>query len=254
MRAINLTGQRFGMLLVKELTDDYISPKGVHYRRWLCKCDCGNKTKVTTADLRSGHTKSCGCYGKQIGKTNKKYNTYDLSGEYGIGYTFDNKPFYFDKEDYEKIKDYCWRYDKDVYVISNISGSSKNIILHRLVMDVFDQDSMWCQIDHINHKRYDDRKCNLRTVTPSQNRMNIGIRANNTSGATGIGYSKRDNLWYAEATVHGEKHRKQFHTKEDAIKHRERIVELYHGEYSYENSINKLGDNINGKIREKKSC
>lgn len=30
-------------------------------RRALCKCICGNYTKVALSDLRSGHTKSCGC-------------------------------------------------------------------------------------------------------------------------------------------------------------------------------------------------
>ena len=29
-------------------------------------------------------------------KNHKKYNNYDLTGEYGIGYTFKNEEFYFD--------------------------------------------------------------------------------------------------------------------------------------------------------------
>lgn len=29
---------------------------------WLCKCDCGNETVVSSTHLLSGHTKSCGCY------------------------------------------------------------------------------------------------------------------------------------------------------------------------------------------------
>lgn len=28
---------------------------------WECKCSCGNTTKVATATLKSGHTRSCGC-------------------------------------------------------------------------------------------------------------------------------------------------------------------------------------------------
>jgi len=28
---------------------------------WLCKCECGNKIVVAGNDLRTGHTKSCGC-------------------------------------------------------------------------------------------------------------------------------------------------------------------------------------------------
>ena len=38
----------------------------------------------------------------------RKENIYDLSGEFGIGYcTNTGSPFYFDLEDYNKIKNYC---------------------------------------------------------------------------------------------------------------------------------------------------
>ena len=30
--------------------------------RWDCVCKCGNKTTVAGGDLRSGHTRSCGCF------------------------------------------------------------------------------------------------------------------------------------------------------------------------------------------------
>lgn len=33
---------------------------------WLCKCICGNFTRVRGTDLRSGHTTSCGCYNKEL--------------------------------------------------------------------------------------------------------------------------------------------------------------------------------------------
>ena len=37
----------------------------------------------------------------------KKYNIYDMSQTYGIGYTSNtNKVFYFDKDKYELIKEY----------------------------------------------------------------------------------------------------------------------------------------------------
>ena len=58
---IDLTGQKFGKLLVVEKADPYISPKGKYVTMWMCRCDCGNKTVVNTQKLRSGHTTSCGC-------------------------------------------------------------------------------------------------------------------------------------------------------------------------------------------------
>ena len=54
----DLAGQRFGRLVA-------IRPAGINRSgqyRWECQCDCG-KTHVTTSyRLRSGTTKSCGCY------------------------------------------------------------------------------------------------------------------------------------------------------------------------------------------------
>ena len=34
--------------------------------RWKCRCDCGKITRPYTQDLRSGHTKSCGCLQKEM--------------------------------------------------------------------------------------------------------------------------------------------------------------------------------------------
>lgn len=42
---------------------------------WLCKCDCGNVINVKAYCLKSGHTKSCGCYHRDLallGIKNKK--------------------------------------------------------------------------------------------------------------------------------------------------------------------------------------
>ena len=36
----------------------------------MCKCDCGNMTKLPKYKLESGHTKSCGCYAKEFSKKN----------------------------------------------------------------------------------------------------------------------------------------------------------------------------------------
>ena len=55
-KSIDLTGQRFGKLIVKEKASNY---KG--RTAWLCQCDCGQEKIVTTKNLRNGTTKSCGC-------------------------------------------------------------------------------------------------------------------------------------------------------------------------------------------------
>ena len=57
-KLIDLTGQRFGRLVVERLCD-----KGGANRpaTWQCVCDCGKKTVVRSCHLRSGRTVSCGC-------------------------------------------------------------------------------------------------------------------------------------------------------------------------------------------------
>jgi hypothetical protein len=55
--SIDLTGQRFGRLVV-------IGHKGRNgYGRylWECKCDCGNTHYVVSISLKNGHSQSCGC-------------------------------------------------------------------------------------------------------------------------------------------------------------------------------------------------
>ena len=57
--AEDLTGQKFNLLTVLSL--DHI--KG-YDRYWKCRCDCGKTTTVAGSKLKSGKTKSCGCYRK----------------------------------------------------------------------------------------------------------------------------------------------------------------------------------------------
>lgn len=60
-KIIDLTGQRFGKLVVLNLNK--ILKRGTY---WLCKCDCGNYKIICGCELRNNDTKSCGCLQKQI--------------------------------------------------------------------------------------------------------------------------------------------------------------------------------------------
>ena len=53
----NLIGQRFGKLVVLNLTGFSETNKAI----WHCKCDCGRETDVRACNLISGNTSSCGC-------------------------------------------------------------------------------------------------------------------------------------------------------------------------------------------------
>ena len=63
MNRRDLTGKRFGRLLVKRYSHSiYYSSSTPTV--WECVCDCGSVTLVIGGSLSSGHTASCGCYGR----------------------------------------------------------------------------------------------------------------------------------------------------------------------------------------------
>lgn len=56
-----VNGKKFGRLLAVE----YVGPNGNGERMWKCQCECGKTKVVKGSSLRSGATKSCGCYKKE---------------------------------------------------------------------------------------------------------------------------------------------------------------------------------------------
>ena len=67
-KATDLTGQRFGKLVVAQRAgaDKWGCPT------WLCRCDCGNETIANGGNLRRGYTRSCGCL---LHEVNRELNT-----------------------------------------------------------------------------------------------------------------------------------------------------------------------------------
>ena len=60
-RGGDLTGKRFGRLVVIGEDGFVIKKDGRHVRLWVCQCDCGNICKVQHQYLNCGDTNSCGC-------------------------------------------------------------------------------------------------------------------------------------------------------------------------------------------------
>ena len=82
-KIIDLTGQRFGRLIVIKRADNSKDNRA----KWLCKCDCGNEKNIVGKSLRKMKTQSCGClqkekakmvntkHGKRYTKLNKTWNS-----------------------------------------------------------------------------------------------------------------------------------------------------------------------------------
>lgn len=77
----NITGQRFGRLVVLNQTNERKNGSVV----WICKCDCGSECKVNSFNLIRGSTKSCGCYRHEklsmIAKTGNNRRTHGMKDQ-----------------------------------------------------------------------------------------------------------------------------------------------------------------------------
>lgn len=66
-KRLDITGKKFFRLTAIAPADDR---KNITF--WLCQCECGRTKEVATADLMRGHTKSCGCYSREMTKLSRQ--------------------------------------------------------------------------------------------------------------------------------------------------------------------------------------
>lgn len=227
MKYIDLTGMKYGRWTVIERVEDYISPKGRHEAKWLCKCECGNIDTIRTSSLRSGKSKSCGCLKKELRILhNRKYNEYEINYDkkYVLCSTSKGNKFYIDLEDLELIKPYYWEITCHGYVRSICD--KQEILLHRLITNCPDN----MVVDHINHNTLDNRKCNLRIVTQTQNLMNRCVK--------GVSWNSTVKKWEVEIRKNHKRIRLgKFNSYEEAVSVRKQAEKQIFGEFSYDNSM-----------------
>lgn len=233
----DLTGQIFGRWKVLYQTEDHITPKGTHRPMWMCECQCEKHTikAIDAYSLTSKNSQSCGCLAIELTKVrNSRQNRFELiNDEYYIGYTQSGDKFYFDKEDYNFVKQYCWDIDSQNGYAKTVDKVHKTgkIYLHRLVMGCTKGDGII--IDHIDRNKIDCRKKNLRIVNDIQSAINKGIKTNNTSGKVGVSWSKDFGKWESYITVNKKrKHLGLFDDFSEAEKVRIEAEKKYFGEYN----------------------
>jgi hypothetical protein len=102
-----------------------------------------------------------------------------LNGKHGKG-----KFALVDDGDYEELMKYRWHLHSRGYACTDLN--KKRIYMHRLIMNP----KKGYVIDHINHDKLDNRKCNLRTCTQSQNMMNSRVQKKTASIYKGVSFCK----------------------------------------------------------------
>ena len=138
------------------------------------------------------------------------------------------------EEDYEKVNKHKWNkwstdVDKSVYALSKQKGDT--IKMHQFIMGKAPEGLV---IDHWNGNGLDNRKENLRFITPQQNGQNIDKREGLTSKYKGVCYHKTKKNW----TMHYSKEWQSSHkTEEEAAEEYDKYVLLKFGEGARTNGL-----------------
>lgn len=108
------------------------------------------------------------------------------------------------------------------------TAGSRHMLLHRLLLGDHAGD-----VDHINGDPMDNRRRNLRVCTHQQNCFNQKRKRTNTTGFTGVSFSKRSCRY--EAYIHRDARKIYlglYDSPEDAARVRDAAAQVYHGEYA----------------------
>jgi hypothetical protein len=146
-----------------------------------------------------------------------------------------------DDEDYEFLNQYKWHLTSKGYAArrrhypsSRKDQKFKIFLMHRVVMFADEP----YQVDHWNGDTLDNRKDNLRICTPTQNRGNVNVQSNSTTGYKGVSFEKSIGRYRAYINFQGERHNlKTFKTPEEAAQvYNAKAKELF-GEFALLNDI-----------------
>jgi hypothetical protein len=102
-----------------------------------------------------------------------------------------------DAEDFHLVCHLKWRIHSDGYAITSQLGQPQtkrtNIYMHRLII----KPGKGLQADHINGNRLDNRRCNLRVATSSQNNSNNSRRRIGLTGYRGVSWCRHREKYVA---------------------------------------------------------
>ena len=151
-------------------------------------------------------------------KKNMK-NNYSLLGEV-TRLSVGRKDFcLIDTSDYCIVKKFVWTISnsgKYKYVKCSKTKKHAYIMMHRLIMKA-PRDKF---VDHINHDTLDNRRCNLRICTNSQNQMNsVNKKTHSKSKFLGVTWVKSSSSWIGRISAGGKRiHLGTFKTELDCAK------------------------------------
>ncbi len=188
----NLLGRRFGWLqVVGSLPWDGAGT------RWLVRCRCGQEKAARASHIVRGLSRSCGC--RRFGERGDPKRPAPRGCQW-IPLTKGAHAL-VDARDFEMLSRHRW-YLLAVGYAAQGGGKAPMVYLHRVVAGAGPRDL----VDHRNGDKLDNRRANLRLVTPAQSSANTSSQRGSSSKFRGVSFDKRTGRWVAQITKGGEQH------------------------------------------------
>jgi hypothetical protein len=141
-----------------------------------------------------------------------------------------------DDADASEVSKHCWWDNKNGYLQGKIDG--KVVYMHRWLVGAEEGS----EVDHINGDKRDNRRCNLRFVSRSQNQWNKAACKGSTSKYKGVHWDSYAKKWRASMSWDGRtRNLGNYDTENDAARAYNEVVKSLHGEYA---RLNILDDEI----------
>lgn len=227
-------GENFGLLTVIERGSDYIY-RTQRFPRWICRCDCDKETIIRESALKRGDIKSCGCARITANKNRLKRVDYRIEDSHVVCTLTNGVSFLIDASDLPRVQEHGWSYNRPRdYIFAN-SRLIKYVPLSRFILEAPPE----LEVDHINHDRLDNRRCNLRFATRQENCANTRPTLHCSSGYKGVSFCKQTGKWRAFASLNGRSTTVgRFDTPKEAAVARDKVVRRLHGEFAWLNFPN----------------
>ena len=195
IRLTDLTGSQFGRLTVLQEAEVVVSKTGKSkWRSWLCKCSCGETTRVMQTNLVRGLSESCGCLSREVA------TKHSMSGtrQYNIWKGMKSRC------DYESNPKF------HLYGGRGVAYHSKWTTFEGFWEDMQEGYEDGLTLDRVDPDGdYDKENC--RWVTTELQNRNLRKSELNTSGVTGVYWDESRQRWMAGCTgLNGERIFKTF--------------------------------------------